>query len=110
MAAAHANATHYLAVNLQRIAATEDDQPVDAGGGATRQRRVVLDELVPGVRRQPEAGRGVRLVLRHLDTEQWRPIHATERFEDAALVDDGNDERVTHLVGVPLGGLNETMR
>ncbi|HEX2105025.1 MAG TPA: hypothetical protein VHF51_15315 [Solirubrobacteraceae bacterium] len=93
MAAADADAAHQLAVDGDRVAAAEDHEPVDAGRRAVRERRVVLDEVVPAVRRHPEADRRVRLVLRDLDAEQRRAVHAPERLEHAAVVDDGDHHR-----------------
>src|SRR5687767_11802808 len=85
-------------VTLDRIATPEDHEAVDGARRTSGQRRVVLDEVVPGVGGQPEARRGVGLVLGDLHTEKGGAVHAAERLEDTAFIYDGDDERMAHLV------------
>src|SRR6516162_4361419 len=76
MATADADPADHRLAGLDRIPAAEHDQAVDPWGRAHGQRRVVLDEVVPGVGGQAEADRGVSLVLGHLDGHQGCAIHA----------------------------------
>jgi hypothetical protein len=107
VAAAHADAADDRAVDGDRVAAAEDHEPVDAVGGAEGQGAVVLDEVVPAVRRHPEADGGVRLVLRDLHGHEGGAVHPVERLEDAALVADGDGEALAERRAVLGGGGDE---
>src|SRR5580692_37536 len=70
MAAADADTADHGAADGNRVPAAEHDQPIDPGGRAHGEGRVVLDELVPRVGGHPEADRRVGLVLGHLNGKQ----------------------------------------
>ena len=67
MATAYADRAHEPLSDNDGIATAEDDQAVDTGRCAESQWGIVLDEVVPAVRRDAEADRRVGLVLRDLD-------------------------------------------
>src|SRR6202521_5357441 len=110
MTAAHADGTDDLITDLDWIPSTEDDESVDSGGGAGGQRGIILDEVVPLVSRQAEAGSGIRLVLGNLNAQQRGAVHARQRLEHARLIDDGNDHRCSDLEGLSLGGSDDPVR
>src|SRR3954469_959334 len=110
VAAAHADPADDLVADRDRVAAAEHDEAIDARRRAVRQRRVVLDEVVPAVRRHAEADGGVGLVLRDLHAQQRRTVHAAERLQYAVVVDDGDHERLAELGRLRLRGRDQPAR
>src|SRR5262249_44724232 len=49
VAAAHPDAADHCSVDLDRVSAAEHNQTIDGRGRAGGERRVVLDEVVPGM-------------------------------------------------------------
>jgi hypothetical protein len=54
LAAGYPDRTDHAVTGPDRVAATEDHQPVDAAHRTCGQRRVVPDEVVPALGRQPK--------------------------------------------------------
>jgi hypothetical protein len=87
----------------------QDDQAVNGGCGAARRGGLfVMNSCQASVDSpNPAAVHALSCATGSLSS---RGLHTAKRFKDAALVDNGKNERVAHLIGKPLGGLNETMR
>src|SRR2546422_568960 len=58
-------------------------------GDAGQERRVALDEVEEVLRRHAEQSR-VRLILRNLDAQNRRPVHAAKGLEIAAVIEHGD--------------------
>src|SRR4029077_15002355 len=56
---------------------------------AGQERRVALDEVEEVLRRHAEQSR-VRLILRNLDAQNRRPVHAAKGLEIAAVIEHGD--------------------
>ena len=74
------------------------------------ERRIVLDEVEPAMRRNAERNGGVGLVLRDIDAQQRRAVHPAERLLHAGFVDDGDDHRHADLGRLGLGGAEDIAR
>jgi hypothetical protein len=109
VAAADADAADDLVAGTQGIAAAEGNQPVHVAH-ATKERRVIFDEVVPLVRGKAETDRGVRLILSDLYAEQRCAVHAAEPLQDAAFVADGGHHGHADLNRLALGGIDQFAR
>ena len=99
MPAAEADCADYVAFERDRKAAAEHDKARGVGD-AVQKRRVVLDEVEPGVRRHRKGGCGIGFVLRDPDGELRRPVHAQEGLEISSLVGDGDAHFKLELGGL----------
>ena len=109
VAAAKADRADHVAFQHDRKPAAEHDEPRRVGD-AVQERGIVLDEFEPGVGRHRKGGGGVGLVLRDLDRQFGRPVHAREGLEIAGLVGDGDAHLELELDGLFRRGRDRLLR
>src|SRR5580700_8669527 len=105
--AADADRADDVAVDFDRVAAAES-RHARAGRDARDQRGIALDEVKKFMGRKAEQ-RGVGLALRDLDRDERRAVHAHERLQITAIVDDGHALRNLEFAGLGDGRLDQVL-
>lgn len=96
VAAAQTDRADDLIAILDRVPATDHDESRRVGD-AMKQRRIVLDELPPLMRRDAETDRGECLVLGNLQRQFRGAVHPQEHLQITAFVGDRDTHDETKL-------------